>query len=192
MRSPVTFTSWMRSQPSGKSSSLQNWIFNFAWLLSSYGPNIKGFKLPTRPQNGSLQWEYFLFFFLILLLPESGPLGPSRLLPTLLSVCVCPSVHWICASWQTSGAMMWRFGRLTGMTVQSHDTVVLWHGDWLSDSQVWLVKALTGICPRSESNQYFPVLFERSSEGPKRNPLFYCLHNFVGGSCRYIFPCRQS
>ena len=36
-------------------------------------------------------------------------------------------------------ALAWRFGgRLPGMTMQSHGTVVLWHahGDLLSDSQV--------------------------------------------------------
>ena len=55
--------------------------------------------------------------------------------------------------------MAWRFcGRLPGMTMQSHGTVMPWHGDLLSDSQVPLqiVKAL--IFPRSDLSQISNLL----------------------------------
>ena len=62
----------------------------------------------------------------IYLLPESGPVG---LLPTLMSVCVwcvCQSTGSVpvCDQLQTGGAMVWRSGRLTGMTIQSQGVAV--------------------------------------------------------------------
>ena len=54
--------------------------------------------------------------------------------------------------------MAWRFGRLPGMTVQSHGkcTRLSWHGVLLS----------------GQTNQYFAVLFVRPSEGSTQSPLF--------------------
>ena len=69
--------------------------------------------------------------------PESGPVG---LLPTLLSVCVCRSVHWLCACHnQTGGIMVWRFCKLTGLTMQSLGVSV-------ADCQVWPCKATAWCC----------------------------------------------
>ena len=91
-----------------------------------------------------------------------------------MCMCVCLSVHWICASWW-SIANRWRHGVAIWQRFDRKDhakpgcgdseadcqvwpckamahhqcTVVLWHCDMLSDSQVLLVKAR--IPPRSES-----------------------------------------
>ena len=128
------------------------------------------------------------------LLPESGLVEPSRA-PTKINERV--SVHWLCASDdQTGGVMAWRFGRLTGMTLQSlgvairwqiarcdhakswHGAVMAWwlagtqgnlsnfNGDLLSESQVWLVKAL--IWSRSYLSQISTSRF--FSSGPARAP----------------------
>ena len=85
-------------------------------------------------------------------------------------VCVSVSVHWLCArDDQTGNVMAWPFGRLTGMTKQSHGVAHRWqiarcdHGKpshsgvkawWLAVRyrQVWLVKPL--ICPRSVLSQF--------------------------------------
>ena len=86
-------------------------------------------------------------------------------------VCECVCVHWLCASDdQTGDVMAWPFGRLTGMTKQSHGVANRWqiarfdnakprHSGvkawWLGvryHSQVWLVKAL--IYPQSDLIQF--------------------------------------
>ena len=88
-------------------------------------------------------WQFAPWCENTLLLPESGPGRPRRLLPILMSVraracvcvcvCVCVSsclsVHWLCASDnQTGCAMAWRFGRLTGMAMHSNGVMAWWMG----------------------------------------------------------------
>ena len=58
--------------------------------------------------------------------------------PTDISerVSVCLSTGFVPVD-QTGGVVMaWRFGRLTGLTMRRHGTVVSQHGELLSDSKV--------------------------------------------------------
>ena len=61
------------------------------------------------------------------LLPESGPIGPSRTPTNIIErVSVCLSTGFVPVD-QTGGVVMaWQFGRLTGMTMQSLGVAIRW------------------------------------------------------------------
>ena len=135
------------------------------------------------------------------LLPESGPVGPRKA-PTNINerVCVCVSVclcaHWLCASDdQTGGVIMvmaWRFGRLTGRTMQSlgmHNSVADCQ-EWPCEAMARWCHGMVTCCQMARYDSWKPsstpvsksVLggsFRKAQREPHAKPLVWsCFHHF--------------
>ena len=124
-------STWKRkSKPSKKGKKTLTPTCNLYPLTWSL---INNSKLLNR-----VVWKCQFIFYYSFIAWVWARLGPGGFLPTLMSVCVCLSVHWLCASDdETSGVMAWWCGRLTGMTMQTLGVAIRWQTAKYDHAKPW-------------------------------------------------------